>query len=58
MDYRWPTVFDWLRDKSEQMDRDELRSALMQVAVKCDPDEIQDIFESEMDNDGYFDEKE
>lgn len=47
--YRWATAHDWLREKYDIPE--EVWCLLDQV----DSDTIQDYFQSEMDEDGYFD---
>ena len=53
--YRWSTPYEWLEWKSRQWTRDELLQALLSVALQEDSDTLQDLFQSEMDEDGYFD---
>lgn len=54
--YRWQSAHDWLFQKSESWSREELFSALQALALQCDSDTIQDLFQTEMDQDGYFEE--
>jgi hypothetical protein len=53
--YKWDSPYMWLEDKSENQDAAWLRQALLSLALLCDSDLLQDIFESEMDEDRYFD---
>ena len=52
--YKYTNPFDWLAMYSQDRDGGWLRAALMAVALKCDPDDIQEIFQQEMDESGYF----
>ncbi len=60
--YRWSHPIEWLQGKiddlANQRDKDvavtELRSIASELAGHLDGDTIQDIFQSEMDADGYF----
>ena len=52
--YRWQNVHEWLHDHNEQWTLEETRQAMMEIALKCDSDTLQDIFQEEMDDDGYF----
>lgn len=54
--YKWDNPYEWLETKSEKWTREQLRSALLALAIKHDSDTIQDEYQSEMDADGYFDE--
>jgi hypothetical protein len=53
--YRWATPYKWLDEKSNDWDICDLRNALMNLALVSDSDTLQDVFEDEMDGDGYFD---
>ena len=53
---RWKTPHDWLLQKIAQEDIKWHRAAFMAYVIEVsDNDTIQDVFEKEMDNDGYFD---
>lgn len=52
--YRWDSPYEWLMEKAESWTREQLFSALENVAVNTDSDTLQDIFEAEMTDDGYF----
>lgn len=52
--YKWEGPHDWLLSKAREWDAAELYSALSCVVDKVDADTLQDIFQSEMDADGYF----
>ena len=56
--YKWAHPYEWLMWKATSWDLSELFDALQAVAVKHDSDTLQDIFQFEMDKDGYFEEKE
>lgn len=54
--YRWANPHEWLIYVCEEIwDRDEMVAALHRIARKCCADDIQDVFEGEMNADGYFD---
>ena len=57
MTYRWENVGDWLHDRIANADEPWLRQAIRDLATVLDYDTIQDIFEDEMDEDGYFEEE-
>lgn len=52
--YRWPTPHQWLLDKAETMTVEELHGILRDVAWRLDGDSILDLFQDEMERDGYF----
>jgi hypothetical protein len=52
--YRWSGPHEWLLEQAETWPADMLFSCLRDLALKCDPDTLQDIFQKEMDADGYF----
>lgn len=53
--YKWETPYEWLMDKVNDMSEQDLKNTVLNIARKCDSDTLQDIFESDMDEDGYFD---
>jgi len=53
----WKTPADWLNSLLREIeDIDVLRGYAITLAYATDSDTIQDLFEDEMDRDGYFDE--
>ena len=56
--YKWQSPLDWLIEKSEGWTVELLRREFIAVASKLDSDQLQDLYENEMDDDGYFDELE
>jgi hypothetical protein len=52
--------YNWLQSKINKMaadgDIEGLKAIALQLAIFLDTDTIQDEFQSEMDQDGYFDE--
>lgn len=56
--YRWTHPIEWLNDKitelSQKDDVSELCSVARSLAEALDGDTIQDLFQDEMDEDGYF----
>lgn len=53
-DYKWNNPCEWLTDAAKSWPKDSVYNALCLVAQKTDPDTLQDIFQREMDEDGYF----
>lgn len=57
MAYRWQHPHEWLAEWVEEVYKEtELRWIIGQLASKVDPDSIQDLFQEEMDEQGYFEE--
>ena len=54
MSYKYATAHEWLKEASKDWDIEKLRNALLILSDKCDSDDIQDHFQQEMDEDGYF----
>lgn len=52
--YEWPTPGDWLLWRVNLMTEDELRRTLSTIAAVMDSDTLQDHFQHQMDEDGYF----
>ena len=53
--YKWGSPYEWLEDKVQSWDVCELRTALLTLAMQTDGDEIQGLFQGDMEDDGYFD---
>ncbi len=53
--YRWGSPHEWLLEKAQSLPAAELYSIIDALAWRLDSDSIQDLFQSEMDVDGYFD---
>lgn len=57
--YKWSNPHEWLRDyirREEDVRR--LHALAITLSMKLGADQIQDLFESVMDEDGYFEEEE
>jgi hypothetical protein len=56
--YRWSHPSEWLDDRirtlTTEEDHDALADIAQSLAGRLDGDSIQDLFQSEMDADGYF----
>ena len=52
--HKWDSPYHWLSEKMEEWTIEEVRQALRSLALQAGGDEIQDLFESEMTEDGYF----
>ena len=54
-EYKWAHPYNWFSEWIEKADEKRLREYLRILAGRLDGDQIQDLFEKEMDEDGYFD---
>ena len=54
MTYRWNNPGEWLNEKIERANGLELLALLTRIVSTMDFDTIQDLFQAEMDQDGYF----
>lgn len=53
--YKWDSAGDWLDDKlNATKNEDALRAFARDLASKLDSDTIQDLFQSDMTRDGFF----
>lgn len=53
--YKWDYPLEWLEEKlNETSDPDVLRTYALELARKHDSDTLQDLFQDDMDTDGYF----
>jgi len=52
--FRWATPEEWLIWSLKEWDRNKLVNTIRCLIDKMDSDDIQDIFQQEMDEDGYF----
>ena len=52
--YRWNNPHEWLQWKVANENKQWSMEALVCIMSKLDPDDIQEIFQEEMDQDGYF----
>lgn len=53
----WSSPHEWLIEKAQHWNADELYKALSDLAHRLNGDSIRGLFQSEMDADGYFDEE-
>lgn len=53
--YRWSHPYVWLEETARGWSRDRLLLELQRLAIQHDSDTLQDLYQSEMDSDGYFD---
>jgi nitrate/TMAO reductase-like tetraheme cytochrome c subunit len=57
-EYRWDSPHEWLRDKLNKLANDdeinEILSIAQQLSAHLDADVLQDLFQREMDDEGYF----
>lgn len=52
--YRWQYPVDWLSEAALKWDERRLYQAVLSLAGRLDSDAIQDLFQEDMDADGYF----
>lgn len=52
--YKWTYPQEWLAEKAREWTKEQLYSTLMQIAKEMDADSVQDLFQREMEIDGYF----
>ena len=54
--YKWAHPSEWLNDHVDNSrgNNAELFSIINALMTKCSEDDIQDLFQAEMDRDGYF----
>jgi formylmethanofuran dehydrogenase subunit E len=52
--YKWASPQEWVVEACQNWNDHVLRSAFIELVMKQDADTIQDLYESDMDNDGYF----
>ena len=53
--YKWDTPHGWLWEKAQSWSKEEMYSVIVALSDHLDADTIQDVFQSEMEQDGYFD---
>jgi hypothetical protein len=56
MTYKWKNPHEWLFEKMKSWSTEELYCVVDGLANRLDADTIQDLFQIEMEQDGYFDE--
>ena len=54
--YKYNSPYEWLNERIIKADEKELRVIAHELTTKINADDIQDLFQSEMDADGYFEE--
>ncbi|MDR4483850.1 MAG: hypothetical protein R3B95_11665 [Nitrospirales bacterium] len=52
--YQWDCPYSWLAEKSQEWEIERLKVEFLALAALLDSDTLQDQYQSEMDNDGYF----
>lgn len=52
--YKWNNPQEWLLEQAELWPAEMLLSVVRDLVSRTDADTIQDLFQSEMDKDGYF----
>ena len=55
-EYKWDSAHEWLVHKAQSWDHDTLLRTFYQVVKLLDGAQIEDLFQAEMELDGYFDE--
>lgn len=54
--YKYESAQQWLQQKIAQANLEDLRSIAVSLASELDEDRIQDLFQDEMEADGFFEE--
>jgi len=52
--YKYASVYEWFAEWAGKLNETELYNELQALAAKVDADTLQDLYQSEMDADGYF----
>lgn len=52
--YKYADPQEWLAERARDWSHDRLYLELMELARQTDSDTLQDIYQSDMDADGYF----
>lgn len=52
--HRWNNPVEWLQEKIPKMNKAQLKESMDAITARLDPDTIRDLFQGEMDKDGYF----
>jgi len=53
--YRWSHPYAWLQSVSAEWDRERLLHEVHRLALQHDSDSLQDLYQGEMERDGYYD---
>lgn len=56
MAYKYANPYEWLEAKSQEWNKEQLRAALLSLAINTDSDMIEDQYQDDMEADGYFEE--
>jgi len=54
--YKWISAYGWVEEKSKDWSRGRLLTEFLNLASIMDSDTLQDTFQTEMNEDGYFEE--
>ena len=54
---KWNCPAEWLIEKIRDWDEEELRKAFRVLVLDSEQETIQDIFQQEMEEDGFFEEE-
>ncbi len=52
--YKWNNPYEWIIEKVSEWDENQLRHEIVEILSHIDIDTIQDIYQSDMEKDGYF----
>ena len=55
MSYKYANVHEWFEQFAREQKENELFAIVIELASKLSADDLQDLFQSEMTEDGYFD---
>ena len=54
--YRWNNIYDYLKYKVDDWDLVRVKAEFIDLARQTDSDTLQDLYQSYMKNDGFFEE--
>ena len=57
MVYRWVLPYAWLESKASEWPAEQLYQELLSLAAQLSSDLLQDIYQAEMEANGYFEEE-
>ena len=55
--YKWDRPHDWLDQYLAKLNPHESRALVRHLAMRLDADDVEEVFQDDMDADGYFDDQ-
>lgn len=52
--YKWATPYEWVKEWAPTLTKDELLVEFLKLAGSTSSDDLQDRYQTDMGNDGYF----